>query len=343
MRIAGFGLRSEESGEMVADCRESPRPRHGSRHEALSCGLPRVLRVVIAVITCAIALGGCHRLASGPTSTIEKAIYTDELGRKVEIAPHPQRIVSLAPSLTETLFAVGAGKQIVGVTSYCDYPEDAKRIERVGDTLNPNIERLASLRPDLVLITTSSQLEQFARKLDSLGIPLYVIDPKSIDEVAKSAEEIGKVTGHAGEGAAVASKMRERTEEIARRVRNLPKKRVFFIVGMEPLFTIGRDAFLTDMIDRAGGDSITKNVAPAWPQYSREAVIAGAPGVIIAGGSTPAFEKVTDTWTEMFAATPAGRHGDIYRVNNDLVQRPAPRIVDGLELLARILHPEAFR
>lgn len=291
------------------------------------------------------ALGGlaCKRAEQPAPASVAKVSVIDELGRRVEIVPYPKRIVSLAPSLTETLFAVGAGKQIVAVTSYCDYPEDAKKIAKVGDTLSPNMERIASLRPDLVLITTSSQLEQFARRLDSLGIPLYVSDPKSIDDVAKSAEEIGKITGHAGEGAAVAAKMRERTEEIARRVRDLPKKRVFFIVGMEPLFTIGRDAFLTDMIDRAGGDSITKNVAQAWPQYSREAVIAEKPEVIIASGSTPAFEKVTDTWTEIFAATPAGQHGDIYRVNSDLVQRPAPRIVDGLELLARILHPEAFR
>lgn len=301
----------------------------------------RIVRLLFSALLLIAAFGGlgCHGAGQRAPTSVAKVVYTDEMGRKVQIVPHPQRIVSLAPSITETLFAVGAGKQIVGDTNYCDYPEEAKSIEKVGDTISPNIERLASLRPDLVLITTSSQLEQFARRLESLNIPLYVSDPKSITGVIDSVVRIGKITGHEAEGKAVAARMRSRVEDVSRRVRDLPKKRVFFIIGMEPLFTIGRDAFLTDMIERAGGISITRDIAQAWPQYSREAAIASKPEVIIASGNTPAFERVTDTWVELFAATPAGQHGEIYRVNGDLVQRPAPRIVDGLELLAKILHP----
>ena len=191
---------------------------------------------------------------------------TDEAGRTVSVPPKIERVVSLAPNLTEIVYAVAAGDRLVGNTTYCDFPEPAQSVQKVGDTLQPNIERILALRPDLIFISTSSQLEAFTRQLNEHGIPVYVTDPHDLDGVFRSIENIGRLLDHAADANDLVAKLRARTATVEGAVRGRKPVRVFYQLSAEPLYTAGRDAFVTDLIKRAGGLSVTAHVPEAWPQ-----------------------------------------------------------------------------
>jgi iron complex transport system substrate-binding protein len=268
---------------------------------------------------------------------------TDEIGRQVAVRRDPRRVVSLAPSLTETLFALGLGDKVVGVTSYCDYPAEAHGKEKVGDTLRPNLERLIALKPDLVLITTSSQLESLTRQLDQLSIPIYVTNPRTVVGVIESIRQLGEVAGAGARAAEVAAAMERRVDEVRRRVAGGPGPRVLYVLQNSPLITAGRDTFISDLIRLAGGESISGAESADYPQFSREAVIARAPEVIIIPASHGTELVDEDAVRRDFAATPAVRENRLVRINPDWVDRPGPRLVAGLEAVARALHPQAVK
>jgi iron complex transport system substrate-binding protein len=294
----------------------------------------------LALLLALCALAGCRQRATVAESGRPRA-FTDELGREVKIGPSPQRIVSLAPSVTETLFALGLGGRIVGVTSYCDFPEEATAKEKVGDTINPDTERIIALRPDLVVITTASQLERLSRQLGELNIPVYVTNPRTVREVVASIRKLGEATGAEARAKAVADEMARRIAAVESRVKELPKPHVLYVLQTAPLITAGRNTFINDLINLAGGQSISGSESADYPQLSRETAIARAPEVIIAPASHGTeFVKAEDLRRD-FAATPAIRANRIVKVNADWVDRPGPRIVDGLEQLAQGLHPES--
>jgi iron complex transport system substrate-binding protein len=266
----------------------------------------------------------------------------DGLGRPVSIKNNPQRIISLAPSLTEILFAIGLGDRVIGVTSYCDYPETAKTKEKVGDTLNPNLERIIALKPDLVVITTSSQLENLTRRLDQLSIPVYVSNPRTVREIVASIRSLGEATGADAQATVLADEMERRIALVEKRVQALPALRVLYVLQTGPLITAGRKTFINDLINLAGGKSISGEESADYPQFSREAVIARAPEVLIAPASHgEALVKEEDLKRD-FAMTPAIKTNHIVWVNPDWVDRPGPRIVDGLEQLAQGLHRKVY-
>lgn len=264
--------------------------------------------------------------------------FTDELEREIKIAFPPQRIISLAPSVTETLFALGLGDKLIGVTAYCDFPEAAKAKEKVGDTLNPNPERLIALKPDLVVITTSSQLEKLVRQLGELKIPVYVTDPRSVSGVLTSIRKLGEATGTTAEADKIIAQMQTQIADVEIRTKPLSKPRVLYVLQTAPLITAGRNTFINDLMRLAGGESITGDEPADYPQLSRETAIARAPEVIVAPASH-GTELVRETDLRRdFAATPAIKANRIVWVNPDLVDRPGPRIVDGLKQLANGLH-----
>ena len=260
-------------------------------------------------------------------------VFVDEQGRAVKVNAEPQRIISLAPSVTETLFALGLGDRVVGVTSYCDYPPEAARKERVGDTLRPNMEKIVALKPDLVIASTASQLEQFVRRLDELGIPIYVSNPRGIDDVLASIERIGEITGARERSVELSGALRARIDATERRVSTLEKPKVLFILGTEPLITAGAASFVTDLIRRAGGKSISEDAPGDYPQYSLETAIAKQPEVIFLQAGESALPS-------RLKQTPAAESGRVYHLNDDLLLRPGPRIVDGLEQMAAKIHGE---
>ena len=183
----------------------------------------------------------------------------DEIGRQIEIKHAPARIVSLAPSITETLFALGAGDRVVGVTSYCDFPPDALSKDRVGDTLRPNIEMIVALRADLAIASTASQLESFVRNLDRVGIAVYVSDPRNLEGALQSINRIGDVIGASNEAGRLTQKLTSRIAVVQSRVSGATRPRVLFLLGTSPLITVGGGSFIGDLIDRAGGESISRS------------------------------------------------------------------------------------
>ena len=292
-------------------------------------GKRALLTILLAIFFCLTT--GCSE--KKPIAESER-VFVDEQGRAVKIDAEPQRIISLAPSVTETLFAIGLGDRVVGVTSYCDYPPEAARKEHVGDTLRPNLEKIVSLKPDLVIASTSSQLEQFVRRLDELGIPTYVSNPRGIDDVLASIERIGEITGARERAVELLNALRARIDATRRRVSTLEKPKVLFILGTEPLITAGEISFVTDLIRRAGGKSITEDAPGDYPQYSLETAIAKQPEVIfLQAGESALPSRLTQT--------PASQNGRVYHLNDDLLLRPGPRIVDGLEQMAEKIHPVA--
>jgi iron complex transport system substrate-binding protein len=295
--------------------------------------LPYALAALLAAFST-----GCHHNPAKSESADLRS-FTDGLGRSVTIRANPQRIISLAPNITEILFALGLGDRIAAVTSYCDFPEEAKTKEKIGDTLHPNLERIIGLKPDLVLTTTASQLEDLTRRLDQLAVPLYVTNPRTVRETAASIRKIGEATGASARAAEIADDMERRISAVETRVKGLPEPRVLYVLQTGPLITAGRNTFINDLIRIAGGRSISGDETADYPQFSRETVIARAPEVIIAPSSHgKEFVRVEDLRRD-YPTTPAVRSNRIVAVNPDLVDRPGPRIVDGLEELARGLHP----
>jgi iron complex transport system substrate-binding protein len=286
-----------------------------------------LLIILLATILCLSPACSPKNLAPGG-----EHVFVDEQGRTVKINADPQRIISLAPSVTETLFALGLADRIVGVTSYCDYPPEAAQKERVGDTMRPSIEKIVALKPDLVIASTASQLEQFVQRLDELGVPIYVSNPRSFDDVLASIERIGEITGTNTRAVELTRTLRARIAANEQRVSALEKPRVLFILGTEPLITVGGASFVSDLIRRAGGVSVSDDVPGDYPQYSLETAVAKQPEVIfLQAGEADLPSRLKQT--------PAARSNRVFHLNDDLLLRPGPRIVEGLEQMAEKIHP----
>jgi len=295
--------------------------------------------VWMAVVVCLALLSACtpgRTANNGPSREIK-----DDAGRLVSIPTKVDRIVSLAPNLTEIVFAVGAGNRLVGRTSYCDYPPEAKAIAEVGDTIHPNIEPIIALKPQVVLVSTASQLEAFTQQLQGQNIAVFVTDPHDLEGVFRSIEQIGEIVGEKDRANQLVQKLRERTNAVEQAAKQKPPVRVFYQASGEPLYTAGRDSFVTDLMRRAGAVSVTADVPGAWPKYSNESALAARPEAIIlpTGGSMGAANaNVADALRQ----SPAVLNGRVYKINDDHLARPGPRLVDGLEEMARALHPDAF-
>ena len=290
-----------------------------------------------------LAIGGCrsHDGSNSPKTNATREL-TDDAGKLVKIPQRVDRIVSLAPNLTEIVFAVGAGSSLVGNTTYCDYPAEAKRVEKVGDTLHPSLERIIALKPQIVLVSTSSQLEVFTEQLKNQNIAVFVTDPHDLEGVFRSIEQVGEIAGRPDQAKSLVASLRERTKMVETRVSQNKPVRIFYQLSAEPLYTAGRDAFVTDLIKRAGAISVTADIPSAWPKYSAESALAAKPDAIIlpTGGS---MGEGNSKVAEALRNSPAVQQGRVYKINDDHLVRPGPRAVDGLEEMAVALHPDAFK
>lgn len=266
---------------------------------------------------------------------------TDEAGRTINVPEDVTRFISLAPNITEIVYAIGAGDGLVGRTTYCNYPPEAKKVEEVGDTLKPSIEKIIALRPQVVFVSTASQLEAFTSELDGHEIAVYVTDSHDLEGVFTSILRIADLLKRRPQADGLLKQLRARVATVEEKVKSQPRVKVFYQVSDEPLYTIGRDAFLTDLIRRAGGTSVTADVPGAWPRYSAESALAANPEAIVlpTGGSMGDANSNIATALKRSPAVAAGR---VYKINDDHLSRPGPRSVNGLEELARALHPERF-
>jgi iron complex transport system substrate-binding protein len=268
---------------------------------------------------------------------------TDETGRRVRVPQPIKRIISLAPSLTETIYALGLQDRLVGDTDYCDYPPDAQKKTKVGGAINPSLEQIAHLKPDLVLVTKHLNTLDTVHSLDALGIASYATDPRTVDEIVASSQRLGEVLGAPQAGEAVAADLRRRLDILRQKIGALPPRRVLFVVWTDPLISIGKDTFIADALRRAGATSIVDS-RQDWPQVNLEEVAKLQPEVLVFADS---HSEAVPANLEVLATRPAWRILEAvrerkYAVISDAVNRPAPRIVSAIEDLAAKLHPEAF-
>jgi iron complex transport system substrate-binding protein len=290
-----------------------------------------------------LAIAGCSRnknAAANSSQTTRE--LTDDAGRHVSVPLRVERIISLAPNLTEIVYAVGAGDRLVGNTAYCDFPAAAKSVEKVGDTLHPSLERIIGLRPQLVLVSTASQLEVFTQELEAHNIAVFVTDPRDLEGVFRSIERLGDITGQGVQAKQLVEQLRARANAVEAAVNQKPLVTVFYQLSGEPLYTAGHDAFVTDLIRRAGGVSVTSAVPGAWPKFSSESALAARPDAIVlpTGGS---MGEANSSVADALKGSPAVVKGRVYKINDDILVRPGPRAVDGLEEMARAFHPDAFK
>jgi cobalamin transport system substrate-binding protein len=278
---------------------------------------------------------------SAPAQTFREVV--DETGRTVRIPQPVMRIVSLAPSMTETIYALGLQDRLVGDTDYCDYPPEAQKKQKVGGAINPSLEEIAHLRPDVVLVTRHLNTLDTVHSLDALGIPSYATDPRNVGEIIASTKRLAVVLGAPQAGAALAEELQHRLDVLRQKIGALPPRRVLFVVWTDPLISIGKDTFIADALRRAGAVSIIDSKQD-WPQVNLEEVAHLQPEVLVFADS---HGETTAQHLDVLATRPAWRILNAVRDRNfavisEAVNRPAPRIVTAIEELAQKLHPEAF-
>jgi iron complex transport system substrate-binding protein len=308
----------------------------------------RSIVLVLAVVTVACARGAstAPRASETPATTVGSfpVTITDDDGVAVTLDAPPERIVTFAPSATEVVFALGLGDRLVGVAgAFDDYPAAAKGIDEIGGAgdfgVDPNIEKVLSLRPDLFL--TISGGDQWKERLRDLGVPVFTTNSTDLADVFHDIETIGQLTGTVGVAGAIVAKMQAAAADVEARVGGDPAVVCFYEVYYPPLTTVGPDTFIGDLLSRAGCRSVSARARSDYPQWSVEDLVRQDPEVYLVSSESGATPKAVAS-RPGFDAVAAIAAGRVIPVDADLVSRPGPRVVDGLRLLARALHPEAF-
>jgi len=268
--------------------------------------------------------------------------FVDDLGRKLFLAKAPTRVVSLAPSITEILYAIGLTDEIVGVTEFCDYPPEAKQKPKIG-YVQPNIEAIVTLEPDLVLAPRAFLRADLLAKLEQLKVPTFVVDPESFEEIPSRIQTVGRILNRSLAADGVAMVMRQRIAAIRSKMEAVARVRVLYVLNSQPLITVGPGSYLDQVINVAGGSNIASQTTVPYPHLNMEAVLKENPEIIIfpigkAEGIPLSEQQQWLRWTSLSAV----KQGRLHRISADVLNRPGPRIVEGLEALARIIHPEAF-
>ncbi len=278
------------------------------------------------------------------SSSADKTVYplkiTDFKGREITIAKMPQRIISLTPSSTEILFQIGAGSRVVGVTAYDDYPAEVESLPKVGDFNGPNLEAIVKENPDIIFASDLSGQEQ-VEALEKNGFTVAILEANNLNQIMESINKIGQITDTQKQSNEVALTMQNRLNEITKKVKDLPKVKTFYLVDINGNWTAGKGTFIDELITLGGGENITTDVQ-GWVKYSVEKIVEKNPSVIITAphaGDTLSIAKMPG-----YKDTTAAKNNLIYVVSDDnIISRPAYRIILGLEEIAKFLHPEAFR
>lgn len=301
----------------------------------------KLKRIAVFIIIACLLLG----LLAGCKQQFQPGTFTDDTGRQVNIEEVPERIVSFGPSITEILFALGLEDKVVGVTDFCDYPDEALSKPKVGNAWSPSIESVVELDPDLVFTVES---EQFNSELEALGFAYIILDPEDFYSITDDIRLAGEVTGAVTEGEQLAKDMEDVIDDVIERVQGAEELKVFIIVdATDPNmpWTAGGGSFIHDIITIAGGENIAAWVADDYVQMSIEEIVDAEPDIIVVqtmmgGVPTIATEELQEhiIWQQLDAV----KQGHIYFIDGDLISRPGPRIVQGLEAIARIIHPDLF-
>lgn len=269
------------------------------------------------------------------------ATFIDAIGAEVNLDNNPVRIVPLAPSLTEILYYLGLGDRVVGVTTYSNYPPDAREKPGIGSYMNLNVESIISLSPDLAIGTKDGNSREDVELLKEAGIPLYVVNPRNVMEVIETIEEIGDVCGVTGKALKLTEGLTARLKRVEALTASSQRPVVFLQINLRPVMTVNKNTFHNDIIRLAGGINMTADESVTYPRLGIEEVIRRGPDIIIIssmerGGEFEEAKKEWMTWTSV----PAVKNNRIYLFESDLLDRPSQRLIDGLEAMARLIHPE---
>lgn len=277
-----------------------------------------------------------------PVSGLE---VVDDAGRVVHLSAPAHRVVSLTPANTEIVFALGAGEKLVGVTTYCDYPEEAKSKEKVGSVTEIDLEALVRLAPDLVLAGSLTPRETVDR-IAALGYPVLVLDAKSLSQVLEGIKKVALLLGKEEEGEALVASMEEVIRDVTAKVAGIPEESrpwVFHVIWHDPLWTAGRNTFIHEFITLAGGRNVAGDLE-GYVTFDLEELIRRDPDIITVvsthGGENFPYQFITSD--ARLQALKAVRSGKVFVVDSNIVSRPGPRVVEALQVFASITHPELF-
>ncbi len=317
----------------------------------------RKIILLLAAFTMAVFVAACGQEASQSGSTTSgtsgsgggetasskfPVTVTDALGRKVEIEKKPEQIGSLAPSATETLFAVGAGNRVAGVTTADDYPQQVESIEKIGNYRQENTEKIASLGIDVIIQSfddfTKEQAEDLEKKT---GAKVVALNPTSVDEAIDSISLVGKTVGNNEKAQVVEERLQSELDQLEKKLEGVSEPTVFYEIGYDPLFTVGPGSFVQDAIQIARGKNVTADAQQAYPQYSTEKLLQDDPEYYLAGRSSGAIvESIVSR--PPYSSLQAVQENKVFVINDDLVNRPGPRIVEGVREIAETIHPDVF-
>ena len=289
----------------------------------------------------------CHR----PADTAQHTFVLYALLVVCATAPaagataEPMRIISLAPSVTETIFALGLGDRLVGVSVYCDYPPAAERIDRVGTFLTPNVEAIVAKRPDVIIAVPSPGNQGSVQVLRRLGLKVVLVDPNTVAEIKTSLVTIGRELDHEAAAQVLVARIDAQIASVQARLDDAPARKVLMVVGQTPLIAVGTGTFQDELIRMAHGDNLAAAAGGSWPRLSIEFAIAAAPQVIIdtsMGNEEQVGAAPAMAFWKRFPTIPAVRDGHVYGYKAYQVLRPGPRIGEAFEAIARFIHPERF-
>lgn len=269
------------------------------------------------------------------------ATFKDALDREVVIPGTPVRIVTLAPSLTEVLYYLGLGDRVVGVTNHCNYPPEAALKPRVGSYVNLNVERIVSLAPDLVIGTVDGNEKIVVDLLDQAGVPVYLVNPRNVREAVETIAVLGKVCNLEERGTSLARSLSARVNHVVERTAPLSKPLVFLQIHLHPIMSVNARTIHHDLIRLAGGENMTAGEPITYPRISIEEIIRRKPEIILISSMERGgrFEKAREDWLN-WTTIPAVKNGRVHLIDSDLIDRASPRVVEGLEKMAGLIHPE---
>jgi iron complex transport system substrate-binding protein len=271
------------------------------------------------------------------TTCFASRALTDEVGRKVTLPDHPHRLISLVPNVTDDVYALGAGDDIIAISDFTKYPAEAARKPSIGTSLTPSIESIVSLHPDLVIASADTNREETVHQLEHLGVAVFVLNPHGIEGILSSILSLGRALGREEAATRLVSELRARLKAVEVRVETKPAIRVFMPIWYDPVITIGKHAFITEFIRAAGGKSVTDDMNQEWPEISLEIVIERKPdALLLMKGSKMTLDEIEARpgWKTLEAI----RSHQVYLVD-ERIQLPSPVAFDAMEDLAKQLHP----
>ena len=266
--------------------------------------------------------------------------FIDDMGRKLFLAKHPQRIISLAPSITEILFAIGSGNEVVGVTEFCDFPEQALTKTKVG-YVQPNIESIVALQPDLILAPKSFMRVDLLKKLEQLKIPTFILEAHTVEEIMAHIKLLGRMVGRTDQANEQTTSLRKKIAELSDRLKGRERPRLLYVLNSEPLITVGPGSFIHHLIELAGGRNAAEQATTPYPRLTMEEVLRQNPDILLfpVGRFEGIPQAEQDRWRRWETIT-AVKEGKLFQVQSDLLNRPGPRIIEGLRQLVQFLHPD---